>query len=182
MKIYTIIPTINNGTEVSIEDVKSFTNYSDAEEFASTIEYADCEIAENELTNEPKEIPLQAKAYTEMAIVTNMEMTPIKKARYFKGDKTLKAYALDFIEENGPMTSTNIKKLMYEISNPGKTYDSYYHRGYYCSYFSKFGHALEKVPALFDVASPGDNRVLYKNNCNKYFVVREDSLTMKFGK
>lgn len=100
------------------------------------------------------------------------EVEPSPKGRYFKGEKTLKALALDFVEENGPCTSTEIRRFMFETSNPDKTFDPVRDRGWYSSYFSAAGHYRRTpIEARFNVPSKDDYRVLEKKDNGTYFVV-----------
>ena len=92
---------------------------------------------------------------------------PSSARHYFKDAKTLKSYALDFVEENGVASSTEIRRFMFELANPGKTYDPVADRGFYSSYFS---HSW-KAKSSFSYPSKNDNRVLSRQADGRYFVV-----------
>ena len=101
---------------------------------------------------------------------------PSPKGRYFKGEKTLKSMALDWVEENGPCTNTEIRKYMFECSNPGVKWDPVKNRGWYSSYFSETGHPSwfakgSGKAARFNVPSKNDNRVLSRRSDGRYHVV-----------
>lgn len=96
------------------------------------------------------------------------------KSKYYKGAKTLKAQALDFVQSKGEASSTEIRKFMYEISNPGLTYDPIANRGFYSSYFSQSGYymvARSIVQPRFKVPSKNDNRGLTRLANGKYSVI-----------
>ena len=97
------------------------------------------------------------------------------KRHYFKGDKTLKALALDFVEEIGPSTSTEIRRFMFELANTGQTYDPIKNRGWYSSYFSDASSWIKYLPkARFSQPSKDDNRILRRKADGKYVVICED--------
>jgi hypothetical protein len=49
MKIYTVIPYYSNGIEVFLNDVKSFTTFKAAENYANELPYGKYDIVESEL-------------------------------------------------------------------------------------------------------------------------------------
>jgi len=96
----------------------------------------------------------------------------------FKGKKTLRAYALDFVEFCGEARSTEIRKFMYELSQR-RPYDAVENRGWYSSYFSdnirmqmRNGQFTGTVaaPALLLNPSNSDSRYLTKLSNGKYTV------------
>jgi hypothetical protein len=108
----------------------------------------------------------------------NNAPAPSPKGRYYKGEQTLKSQALDWVQLNGPKTSTEIKKFMYEISNPGKTYNTFENRGWYCSYFydAMSWSATHRRKAQFNKTSPNDNRILFKLANGKYSAFNQDTM------
>jgi hypothetical protein len=96
----------------------------------------------------------------------------------FKGKKTLRAYALDFVEFCGEARSTEIRKFMYELSQR-RPYNTVEHRGWYSSYFSdniriqmRNGQFTGVVTAHALLLNPSssDSRYLTKLSNGKYAV------------
>lgn len=102
----------------------------------------------------------------------------VSKRKYFKGAKTLKSLAIEFVLAKGSATSTEIRKFLYETSNPGQIYDPIEHRGYYSSYFSDsgvfcanmFGTGIVKSQLLNPTKT--DDRFLVKQASGAYTVSR----------
>ena len=100
------------------------------------------------------------------------------KRKYFKGTKSLKSLALDFIQSKGSAKPTEIRKFLYETSNPGKTYDPFLHRGFYSSYFSSSGSYLASLkgypetPAALKSPSKNEQRQAVKLPSGVYAVVK----------
>ncbi len=92
--------------------------------------------------------------------------------KYFKGSKTLKSFALDFVQSKGEASFKEIQKFMFELSNPELIFDSIVNRGFYCSYFSdkrNFNGTFSK--AKFSIKSDKDKRILVKIKNGKYKVI-----------
>ncbi len=96
----------------------------------------------------------------------------MSKRKYYKGAKTLKTLALDFIQSKGTTTSTEIRKFLYETSNPGQTYHPVKHRGFYSSYFSECGWYRNVVPAALKRPTPKEPRQAVKLPSGVYAVVK----------
>ena len=96
----------------------------------------------------------------------------MSKRKYYKGTKTLKTQALDFIQNKGTTTSTEIRKFLYETSNPGKTYDPIKHRGFYCSYFSETGWYKNVISATLKYPTKNEPRQAVKLPSGVYAVVK----------
>lgn len=104
-------------------------------------------------------------------------MTATSQNKYFKGPKTLKALAFDFIQGKGIATSTEIRKFLYETSRPGLTFDPIKHRGYFSSYFSDSGTYIASLyggtikRAALTYKGRNDERFAVKLPSGKYSVI-----------
>lgn len=80
--------------------------------------------------------------------------------------ETLKDKAIEFVENQGSATNSEIRKFMYETKFPGSTFQPTRDRGWFCSYFS--GQSFMGVTGCFEIPSRNTGKFLTKHyNGNK---------------